>query len=364
MGKWLLRDRVLTALILLTVLIKIFSLQPKWVEKAYSTGFFVYSSRFLRLLFGWLPFSFGDLLYLAAGIFLLVKFVKFFRLLLQRKLKDRLALPVALKYLRIGFAVYLLFNLCWGLNYNRPGIAYQLGLRPSAYTGEDLLQLTTVLHKRLNEHAARIDTAGRSRWEDHETLFRAGQAAYEQASKQYPFLSYPFPSVKPSLYSHLGHYFGFTGYINPFTNEAQVKTTQPVFRQLFILNHEIAHQLGYAREDEASFVSFLACRRHPEVDFRYSMYYDLFQAANGGLILEGYVQDFMRFRKSLHPRVLADRQILIEFYRGKENKIEPFMSEFYDQYLRMNEQPKGKQTYDEVVALLIAYMKKYGEESL
>jgi hypothetical protein len=37
---------------------------------------------------------------------------------------------------------------------------------------------------------------------------------------------------------------------------------------------------------------------------------------------------------------------------------------FYDGFLKMNNQPKGKETYNEVVAWLIAYMKRYGEEAI
>jgi hypothetical protein len=36
----------------------------------------------------------------------------------------------------------------------------------------------------------------------------------------------------------------------------------------------------------------------------------------------------------------------------------------YGQYLKANEQPSGIQTYSEVVAFLIAYYHKYGEQAL
>ena len=47
-----------------------------------------------------------------------------------------------------------------------------------------------------------------------------------------------------------------------------------------------------------------------------------------------------------------------------QNFIEPFMTRLYDRYLKLNNQPKGKATYDEVIAYLIAYMKKYGKDSI
>ena len=40
------------------------------------------------------------------------------------------------------------------------------------------------------------------------------------------------------------------------------------------------------------------------------------------------------------------------------------MTGVYDKYLKLNNQPKGKATYNEVIAYLIAYMKKFGKEAL
>jgi hypothetical protein len=34
-------------------------------------------------------------------------------------------------------------------------------------------------------------------------------------------INYKYPSVKPSIFSYLGNYLGFTGYYNPFSGEAQ-----------------------------------------------------------------------------------------------------------------------------------------------
>jgi hypothetical protein len=78
------------------------------------------------------------------------------------------------------------------------------------------------------------------------------------------------------LWGWLGNYVGFTGYYNPFTGEAQVNTTVPKFLQPFTASHEVAHQLGYAKEMEANFVGYLAASHSTDTLFRYSVYLDLF----------------------------------------------------------------------------------------
>ena len=67
---------------LLIVLIKIFSANSVRVEAVYSSGFYFGFSEILRFLFGWIPFSFGDVLYFLAVIFL-------FLLITQRNLVRR-----------------------------------------------------------------------------------------------------------------------------------------------------------------------------------------------------------------------------------------------------------------------------------
>jgi hypothetical protein len=165
------------------------------------------------------------------------------------------------------------------------------------------------------------------------------------------------------MYTYLGQFFGFTGYYNPFSGEGQVRTNVPVFIQPFISTHEIAHQLGYGKENEANFVAFLVCRSYDDDDFRYSVYFDLYSYA----ISELFNYDYRLTKKyylTLDTQVKKDRREILRFYSKSRNIIEPFVLRVYDQYLRMNNQPKGRHTYNEVLAWLIAYYKKYGKDSI
>jgi glucose-6-phosphate dehydrogenase assembly protein OpcA len=95
------------------------------------------------------------------------------------------------------------------------------------------------------------------------------------------------------LYSYAGNILGFEGYYNPFSGEGQVNTTVPVFEQPFVACHEIGHQVGYAKENEANFAGFLACRLHTSPVFRYSVYFDMYNYS----INELYRNDSSRARQ-------------------------------------------------------------------
>ena len=74
----------------------------------------------------------------------------------------------------------------------------------------------------------------------------------------------------------IGSYSGFLGYYNPFTGEAQVNITAPHFVIPFTACHEMAHQLGYGSESEASFIGYLITKYNnkPELII---LYFDLFE---------------------------------------------------------------------------------------
>ncbi len=347
-------------LIFLTIAIKWASLFPGWVENNYTYGLYPLVSGVLRFLFGWIPFSIGDLFYAFLVLVILARVLKFFRLLFRKQLNRRYFGLALQQGIFIFLFVYVTFNLLWGLNYNRQGIASQLGLDLRSFSTGELDTLCTSLQQELNYFAARIDTIQRETYlGKRKNLFREGAAAYLKAEETYPFLTYRMQSLKPSMVGFLGKYVGFQGYYNPFSGEGHVKTSIPVFMQPFVTSHEIAHQLGYARENEANFVGFLAGRESTSADMRYSVYYDMYQYA----LRDFYHVDSMRamaLDSLLHPNVRRDRVEYARYLSKMKNPVAPFMLRIYDGYLRMNNQPKGYRTYNEVVTWLIGYYRKYG----
>jgi len=363
MFKSLLRDRTLLFLFFLAIMIKLFSMNEAWVEQYYTYGFYPYVSKLLRLLLGWIPFSVGDLVYLVAFFLLVAKTWKLLRLLAKRQVKEYLSWILFRKYLKLVVWIYIVFNVFWGLNYNRQGIAHQLGLEVRTYNGNDVYELAVAVQHKLNFYAGQVDSIKRLQLNNNKLLFEEGIAVYNIIDKQYPFLNYQYASIKPSFFSGIGQFFGFTGYYNPFSGEAQIKTSVPVFVKPFILCHEMGHQLGYAKENEANMIAFLSGRVSDNVEFRYSAYYDIYTYAMGELRRYDTTR-FKELRQTVHPQFKKDYRAYLKYLYQNENIVEPLMSDFYDRYLKMNNQPKGKATYNEVVAWLIAYIKKYGKDAI
>jgi len=350
-------------LILLVILIKFSSSYSGFIEHYYSDGIYPVLSKIQRILLGWIPFSAGDLLYGFFLIVLLVKTWQVVRTLFKRRLNRQYLLAGLKQIIFFFLLVYVFFYLLWGLNYSRKGIARQLDLRMTSYTVGELDTLTSVLEQRLNYYASLVKSAQRDSFYKKKNLFHESYEAYKLANQQYSFLKYQPRSIKPSLYSYAGNVLGFEGYYNPFSGEGQVNTTVPVFEQPFVACHEIGHQVGYAKENEANFAGFLACRLHPSPVFRYSVYFDMYNYS----INELYRNDSSLARKyidSLHPQVKKDYAELRKFFKKYRNPVEPVITWIYGKYLQANNQPAGRRTYSEVIAFLIAYQRKFGVQSL
>ena len=342
---------------LIAIAIKIFSLFHQAVEYYYSNGIYPIISRVQRALFGWIPFSIGDLLYAAVVIYLLLALFRFIKSIVRKTLTKKSLLLKVKKLVIYSLWVYIVFNLSWGLNYNRLGIGYELKLHPIAYTSEELQAVLDISVQKVNALAENA-LQQRQSLKKKSVLFEKAFVAYRLTKNTNASFEYKSPSLKPSLFSYLGNYLGYTGYYNPFTGEAQVNTTVPLYIQPFTSVHEIGHQLGYAKEMEANFVGYLSAKRSADPNVQYSLYFDLYVYALRNL----YRTDSSLARsysRRLHPIVTQDIRTLRAFYIKYENPFEPVIRKLYGQYLKANEQPQGILSYDEVLAWVIAYYRRY-----
>lgn len=350
---------ILLLLFILSIVIHFFAQNEIRVESHYSNYVFPIISRCLRLVSGCIPFSIGDIFYSILCcwvIWIVLDFCK--RIIIFSSLKIAFKQSLFRTVVMI-LTIYIVFNLLWGINYNRQGIAYQLHLKSGEYDSTQLVAINQLLLEKVNATKDSVISRKMSAM-DNKTLFHEAIKAYQSASKKFPFINYEYPSIKSSLWGGLGNYLGYSGYYNPFTGEAQVNTTVPGFLRSYIVCHEIAHQLGYAKENEANFVGYLAAKNSDSYEVQYSAYLDLFMYANRTLYILDSASS-IRLRKQLSMQVKKDITTWKIFIESHENFIEPLITKLYGIFLKSNKQPMGILTYDEVTALLVHYYEKTGE---
>src|SRR5690606_12065590 len=200
--------------------------RPMLVEDYYSNGLYPLLSKFLRILLGWMPFSFGDLLYTGLAVGALRYLYK------NRKSIPKRPLSLAKDVLVACSLVYFAFHLLWGLNYYRQPITWKFGISRE-YTLGELVEFTEFLAHRTNGLQRELTgdslSPVRIPYTKAEIYEITGQS-YGELAREYPFFNYDRPSIKSSLFSRALTYMGYSGYLNPFTNEAHVNAMVPRFR--------------------------------------------------------------------------------------------------------------------------------------
>jgi len=333
------------------VLVQLAAKNPAFIEQYYSKGIYPPIAAFLRIIFGWLPFSVGDLL-IAALLFIFIRFI--YRLIRAR---FHLFFPKIIHFTAILSLLYFCFYLFWGLNYYRQPLADNLKYHQKKYSTSQLEKVTETIIKKLNYYQFNItknDSIKVKNNYSQKDMYLMAIEGYKNLEKDFPQLKYKYKSVKSSLMSLVQTYIGTGGYINPLTGEAQVNDKTPKTGYPTTVCHEMAHQIGFAAENEANFVGFLAANYNDDVYFKYASYRMAFLYCISELRKRD-VKKSQELWLKVHKGVLKDFNASRKFWLAYKNPFEPLVKKGYNAYLKANKQDKGIASYSYVVDLFITY---------
>ena len=187
-------------------------------------------------------------------------------------------------------------------------------------------------------------------------IYNLALKGYENIPTDLQEFRYEVKSIKSSLFSYPLSYMGFGGYLNPFTNEAQVNYLKPKYTSPLTICHEMAHQTGIASESDCNFVGFIAASQNKDVFFKYSAYAF---ALNYCL----YNLEVMDAGSSKTYKVFINKGVLENFNENKtfwkhyHSWIDTFFEYIYDTFLKMNQQKDGMESYSKFIDLTINYYK-------
>src|SRR5262245_1044496 len=116
--------RAALVLAALAVVAALVPLPPEWVESAYSMGVYPWIQRALTTSSNQTVVALFDALVLGTALVWVVLFVRDMR---RWRWPQALA-RVTVRSVALGAALYLLFLVCWGLNYRRLTLEERLGL--------------------------------------------------------------------------------------------------------------------------------------------------------------------------------------------------------------------------------------------
>ena len=334
------------------VILHVLSVSRFFLEEIYVLRFFKSFTLFMRYLLGKIPLSVGDCLYFLLTLIILYHLFKTLFKWFYLKISD-VNWKIIIR--STGWS-WLSYTLLWGLQYKQVGLTEKWQLPRIHYGKTELLALNQQLVSELNQLKTAIDSSKTP--EENWATIATDEFFILSDNKDEPFIPEYSPiSIKKSIWTPLMNAWGISGYYNPWTSEAQVNDEIPAFLKPFIATHEIAHQLGIAREQDANLLGLVIADRSENPVLRYSATFHLYLYAHAAL----YTID-SSLAKSTQLHVNAGvRQDMINYKNyllENESFWEPLISAIYHQFLIKQGQKRGLNSYSDVVGLWLAYVKK------
>ena len=128
------------------------------------------------------------------------------------------------------------------------------------------------------------------------------------------------------------------------------------------MGHEMAHQCGFMREDEANFIGYLACKDATDPLTRYSGYSLAYDYALSALV-KADRDTAVTVNDKLSEEVKADRRARSEYLRQFEGPVAEMSNAANNAYLKANQQQDGTRSYGRMVDLLLAEARQEAEQA-
>lgn len=354
-------DYLIIPLLPLAIIISFLgSINPKGIEVVYSKGLYRFVAQVFSTITGVIPISIAEIIILSLIAFSAYQVIKLV-INVRNKKNNKLGIffRFVISIVMVLSTIYFTFILAWGLNYHRLPFANIVEFEMVDYNSEDLANLAEYLIDEANELRQHVDvnadgvmTLGESPFK---TMKRAN-IAFDIAGEIYPELGGNYGKPKVLLFSKAISYLGIWGFYFPFTFEANVNVNIPDSMIPSTTIHEIAHQRGFAREDEADYIAYLVSRMHPDYDFQYSGTLMALRHVMNALARADY-ERFLELRETYSPGVLKDIQAINAHNQKYSGFISNISAEVNNAYLKANAQKDGIKSYGRMIDLLMAQYK-------
>lgn len=380
----------------LTVLLNVFA----WNSTVFSNGYITYIfpiwvNTYGRLT-GIFPFSVGEwlivagvILVLAAVLLAVAAVVVWAVSFVRRSVSSGRQTQKGWKSFLKGFYRFFAWTLlivalimtlnCFILYHASTFSEKYFGEGKEEYSLEELLIVRNYVVEQCNELSLKMERA-----QDGSILYTGstlkngkegdmGEKAIElmqDLGKTYPQLDGYYPKPKPLLSSDFMCQQYTQGYYFPFSMEANYNNAMYVMNVPSTLCHELAHLRGYIFEDEANFISYLACVESEDEFFRYSGYLSVLNYLENDLY-KAWKTSPKAYEKAAQevPPVAALSQVYEDnvFVVDEEweringeaifdtEDVDRVSDTFTDITLKVNGVEDGMLSYSRVVELLLQY---------
>lgn len=321
---------------------------PEGVEGIYSRKIYPLLIDVLNLVSRPFPFSLTEIYFLVLVIFLLSFMVLWLFFSVKRDFVK--GFNYLLRFFMLISVNVTLFLVLWGMNNYRLDIEDLFAFENQEISQGDLEESYQWFVEQANFTKEQLQDEELLALED---IMMKTDEGYAILADEYEFIRSRRARVKPLSISGLFSQSGYSGIYLYVFSEPTINTMPHITSLPFVASHEMAHQQGFASEDDANFVGFLAASRHEDALFRYSAYLTGMTYV-GNSLYQTDAEAYKRLNKMLDENVREDLQARSEFWQKNiRPKTEKVHNQVNDLFLKANNQPDGILNYSNVTKLLV-----------
>lgn len=347
---------VILVLLLFSILLNMIAKFNLSFAEFYALNVYPVFSETISFFTSKISFSLAEILIIGLIVLLLV----YFTVTLVKTIIGKTFEHVKRFLLNIVYAstvIFLMFVLFCGINYYRYEFTHYSGLEIKKSSKEELINLCELLINDANEKRAKLNSKNNTAELFDANFYGTSQRAklsIDKISERYLVLRGNFSAPKQVYFSNIMSEMRITGMFFPFTFESNVNIHIPPYEIPSTMVHELVHLRGFMREDEANFISYLACINSNFDDFYYSGTMLALTHSMNALYYEDY-DSFKKLYETYSKDVLYDLQYSTNYWKQYETKVAEISNKVNDAYLKANNQKDGVKSYGRMVDLLLAY---------
>lgn len=304
-----------------------------------------------------IPFSLAETFIITLPLWIAV----IIRYVIKHKVAARWSstLRFSVTLLSIASLMLSVLNLCFSPGYSTSSLDKKLDLERRKVTAEELYITGDMLTNELSRLAEQVNYSP-----DGESFmpYTFGEMtkklneAYSELCDDHSFIPRLYSRPKKVMLSEPWTYTHIAGVYTYFTGEANVNVNFPDYTLPFTAAHEMAHQRGIAREDEANFIAFLVCMESDDPYIRYSACLSMYEYV-ANVLYRADKDMYRQLYQNTDGRIKAEEAAYGRFFeKYKDNIAADVSGAVNDSYLQSQGQSEGSRSYGLVVDLAVAYI--------
>lgn len=361
--KYLIQYIIIAVILALCIILCAVSRSSAAFADSYRNNIFPKIQAVFGRISGVLPFSLGEVM-IAIAVFGGISLITVYIILMVRKKgrRRKISAVCSLIVLWIVSFVMLTETLNCFIMYRCSSFASVYGIGEEKFTSAELYSLAMTITEKCNEAEALIERDADGNMLLTCDVYAEAKAAMLNISSEYPTLSGYYPDPKAIVCSGVMTRFDLLGIYFPFSLEANYNKDMYNSELPETICHEFAHLKGWIKEDEANFISYLACIESDSPELVYSGYMSALSYLRSKVNRESSIsdEDKAALFSAANENVVHD---LVEkgriFREAKETKLGTAMSVVSDKAmetsLRLNGVSDGVKSYGRFVDLLLNY---------